>query len=133
MAETATTSRGYLLPDTDKVSQRQAVKDYNITMGKIDFDVTNIIEDIAQLFLGVDGAVDHSNNEANPHNVTKAQVGLGNVENTSDAEKAISAAVQSALDAFQSALDALPVITVATSVPDNSIGKNGDVVLIVDP
>ena len=34
----------------------------------------------------------------NPHAVTKAQVGLGNVDNTSDTDKPVSAAVQAALD-----------------------------------
>lgn len=34
----------------------------------------------------------------NPHNTTKAQVGLGNVDNTSDADKPISTATQTALD-----------------------------------
>ena len=40
----------------------------------------------------------HIENENNPHNVTKAQVGLGNVDNTSDADKPISTATQAALD-----------------------------------
>jgi hypothetical protein len=35
---------------------------------------------------------DHKNNKANPHEVTKAQVGLGNVDNTSDANKPVSTA-----------------------------------------
>ena len=35
----------------------------------------------------------------NPHQVTKEQIGLGNVDNTSDADKPISSAVQEALDA----------------------------------
>jgi hypothetical protein len=34
----------------------------------------------------------------NPHSVTKAQVGLGNVDNTSDLDKPISTATQTALD-----------------------------------
>lgn len=34
----------------------------------------------------------------NPHSVTKAQVGLGNVDNTSDVNKPVSTATQSALD-----------------------------------
>lgn len=34
----------------------------------------------------------------NPHNVTKAQIGLGNVDNTSDAAKPISTATQAAID-----------------------------------
>ena len=37
----------------------------------------------------------------NPHNVTKSQVGLGNVDNTSDANKPISTATQTALNAKQ--------------------------------
>jgi hypothetical protein len=41
---------------------------------------------------------DHKEDTSNPHKVTKAQVGLGNVDNTSDANKPISTAVQSALN-----------------------------------
>lgn len=37
----------------------------------------------------------------NPHSVTAAQVGLGNVDNTSDANKPVSSATQSALDGKQ--------------------------------
>lgn len=40
----------------------------------------------------------HINNTQNPHNVTKTQVGLSNVDNTADIDKPISTAVQSALD-----------------------------------
>lgn len=40
---------------------------------------------------------DHVNDTSNPHSVTKAQVGLGNVDNTSDADKPISTAMQTAL------------------------------------
>ena len=40
----------------------------------------------------------HISNTQNPHNVTKTQVGLSNVDNTSDIDKPISTAVQSALD-----------------------------------
>lgn len=43
----------------------------------------------------------HTANVANPHSVTKAQVGLGNVDNTSDANKPVSTAQQTALDAKQ--------------------------------
>lgn len=42
----------------------------------------------------------HINNTENPHSVTKTQVGLGNVDNTSDANKPISTATQEALDAI---------------------------------
>lgn len=40
----------------------------------------------------------HTSNKSNPHGVTKAQVGLGNVDNTSDANKPISTATQAALN-----------------------------------
>lgn len=40
----------------------------------------------------------HLTDTENPHSVTKAQVGLGNVDNTSDANKPVSTAQQAALD-----------------------------------
>jgi len=46
----------------------------------------------------------HLTNYANPHNVTKAQVGLGNASNTSDANKPVSIATQTALNLKQNTL-----------------------------
>ena len=46
----------------------------------------------------------HIANTSNPHNVTKAQVGLGNVDNTSDLNKPISTATQTALNSKQATL-----------------------------
>ena len=40
----------------------------------------------------------HIADEANPHSVTKAQVGLGNVDDTSDLNKPVSTATQSAIN-----------------------------------
>lgn len=40
----------------------------------------------------------HYANTSNPHSVTKSQVGLGNADNTSDANKPVSTAQQTALD-----------------------------------
>lgn len=40
----------------------------------------------------------HTSRVDNPHSVTKAQVGLGSVDNTSDLNKPVSTAVQAALD-----------------------------------
>lgn len=45
-----------------------------------------------------DDLASHISNLDNPHNVTKQQIGLGNVDNTSDMNKPISTAVQQALD-----------------------------------
>lgn len=47
----------------------------------------------------------HINNKSNPHEVTKDQVGLGNVDNTSDANKPISNATRTALNGKFSATD----------------------------
>jgi len=40
----------------------------------------------------------HTDSTSNPHSVTATQVGLGNVDNTSDANKPVSTATQTALD-----------------------------------
>ena len=40
----------------------------------------------------------HTSDHNNPHQVTKAQVGLGNVDNTSDLDKVVSNATQTALN-----------------------------------
>lgn len=40
----------------------------------------------------------HVNNKSNPHEVTKTQVGLGNVDNTSDKNKPVSTAQQTAIN-----------------------------------
>jgi hypothetical protein len=52
--------------------------------------------DALQEFDGV--ASGHISSTDNPHSVTKEQVGLGNVDNTSDADKPISTLTQEALD-----------------------------------
>lgn len=41
----------------------------------------------------------HTDDSSNPHSVTKTQAGLGNADNTSDANKPVSSAAQTALDA----------------------------------
>jgi hypothetical protein len=45
----------------------------------------------------------HEANTANPHSVTKAQLGLGSVDNTSDANKPVSAAQQTAINVASAA------------------------------
>ena len=56
----------------------------SVAFGKIAKAVTDLIAHIA--------------NKSNPHGVTKTQAGLGNVDNTSDADKPISKAQQTALN-----------------------------------
>ncbi len=45
-----------------------------------------------------DNLASHTANKSNPHQVTKAQVGLGNVDDTSDANKPVSSATQTELN-----------------------------------
>lgn len=52
----------------------------------------------AKIKLAITNLINHITNKSNPHSVTKSQVGLGNVDNTSDANKPISTAVQTALN-----------------------------------
>lgn len=47
----------------------------------------------------------HYANTSNPHSVTKTQVGLGNVDNTSDANKPVSIAQAAAIAVVQSDID----------------------------
>ncbi|MBC7746541.1 hypothetical protein H7Y40_01005 [Pedobacter sp.] len=47
----------------------------------------------------------HTSNTANPHTVTKAQVGLANVDNTSDINKPVSTAAQTALNLKADSVD----------------------------
>ena len=46
----------------------------------------------------------HANNKENPHQVTKDQIGLGNVDNVADLNKPISTATQNALDEISTLL-----------------------------
>lgn len=62
--------------------------------------------DVENLINGIQNNLNtHINNKSNPHEVTKAQVGLDQVDNTSDANKPISNATQTALNGKFSATD----------------------------
>lgn len=58
-------------------------------------DVNEILETVEA---GVGAFASHTQDINNPHQVTKEQVGLGNVDNTSDLDKPISNAVASAIN-----------------------------------
>lgn len=53
---------------------------------------------------------DHEADINNPHSVTKNQIGLGNVDNTSDADKPISTAAQTVLNGKQDTISDLAAI-----------------------
>lgn len=60
----------------------------------------------------------HINNKSNPHEVTKAQVGLSEVDNTSDVNKPISNATQTALNGKFSATDGNALKQTIEDMPD---------------
>lgn len=62
----------------------------------------------------------------NPHNTTKAQVGLSNVDNTSDVNKPVSNAQQTAISAVQNNLDTYK-IEVGTNFPDYAAQFNATI------
>lgn len=92
----------------------ETVSDNYITLdNKIDDTKTELANDISDLastvsgnYNTLDGKIsdnttainNHIADKTNPHEVTKAQVGLGNVDNTSDLNKPISTATQTALN-----------------------------------
>lgn len=86
----ATTSQAGLMSSSDK-TKLDGLKDQAGITSDIDAVQTNLET--------------HINNKSNPHEVTKEQVGLSNVDNTSDADKPISNATQTALNGKFSATD----------------------------
>lgn len=66
---------------------------------------------------------DHIADKQNPHEVTKSQVGLGNVDNTSDADKPISTAVQTALNAKQDNLTQTQLDAVNSGIDSTKVGQ----------
>ena len=57
------------------------------------------------------GLSSHTGNKDNPHAVTKEQIGLGQADNTSDADKPISKAAQKALDQLSDDLEQVAGMT----------------------
>jgi hypothetical protein len=60
----------------------------------------------AQITANLSTLTSHTSNTSNPHATTKAQVGLSNADNTSDANKPISTATQTALNAKENTITA---------------------------
>ena len=68
----------------------------------------------------------HINNKSNPHGVTKVQVGLGNVDNTSDLSKPISTATQTALNGKQATVTGgASTITGSNLTTNRALVSNG--------
>lgn len=121
----ATTSQAGLMSSSDK-TKLDGLKDQAGITSDINAVQTNLET--------------HINNKSNPHEVTKDQVGLGNVDNTADTDKPISTATQTALDAKFSLTEGNSLKTTADSLPDriiayipgSSIDATGETVSITE-
>ena len=104
---------------------------FNTTLAKVWFNVSgvwvfggNLISDSEKANLST--AYNHSQATGNVHNTTKSDIGLGNVDNTSDLDKPVSTATQIALNSKQDKLqDAAGNIGVGK--PDASATEKLDV------
>ena len=89
------------LETADATLQGNITKEVNDRKGeitRIEKLITDEAATRAQADTTVNAKVDsHIGNKSNPHGVTKAQVGLGNVNNTSDADKPVSTAQATAI------------------------------------
>lgn len=90
-----------LSSDDTTLDELQEIVEY-IKLNRADLDTLSI-DSIAGLQAALDAKANsadltaHTENTNNPHDTTKAQVGLANVDNTSDASKPVSTAMQTAL------------------------------------
>ena len=85
---------------------------------------TKAVADTLYADISYEGTIDnHIADKDNPHEVTKTQVGLGNVDNTSDLDKPISTATQTALDGKQASLSSTQLQAVNSGANTTNIGQ----------
>lgn len=95
-----------------------------LSWGNVEGDI-NLQEDLQDLLAGKAGADEfesHAENKNNPHGVTKVQIGLGNCDNTSDANKPVSTAVQNALNLKANLIS--PAFSGTPTVPTPAVSDN---------
>lgn len=94
--------------------------------------VEELSETVTNNYNTLDTKIDtHIADKTNPHEVTKAQIGLSNVDNTSDLNKPISTATQTALNGKQNTISDLSTIRSNASNGQsayNTIQTYGDIV-----
>ena len=70
----------------------------------------------------------HAFNKYNPHEVNKEQIGLGNVDNTSDLDKPISNATQDAIDLIHTVISEETGVTALNFVKEISFDENSGII-----
>jgi hypothetical protein len=100
---------GFLEYTVDNVTWKVVQSLSDVTWGSISGEISNQVDLNTILASKVNTSTlnDHTNNKSNPHEVTKAQVGLSEVDNTSDANKPISTAVAAALEIINTSISHL--------------------------
>ena len=138
-----------MLVSTPAISQTRITDDVALTNGEVDDDdivlpvvdlteviprnknkkatwgvLTNVINDT---ITALNAKVDlHIADVANPHSVTKAQVGLGNADNTSDLNKPVSIATQALVDSHTTRTDNPHSVT-QTQVGLSNVDNTSDI------
>ena len=84
--------------DADKVISNDTQSALDATNVEVSNNTTNITDNSNNIQTNNTNISNHVGDSNNPHSVTAIQVGLGNVNDTSDADKAISNDTQIALD-----------------------------------
>lgn len=95
-------SSGFLQYSLDNVAWVNVQSVADINWGSIGGEISNQV-DLQELLKSkapASSLTNHTGNKENPHNVTKSQIGLSNVDNTSDKEKPISDAQKEKFDAI---------------------------------
>lgn len=107
------------IQDTDNNLAKE-VQDRKGEINRVEKLISDETATRAQADTNVNNKVDsHIANKSNPHGVTKAQVGLGNVNNTSDADKPVSTAQATAI-ADAKAAGTLAQTNLTTHLQDKS-------------
>ena len=86
------------------------ISSVNLTINNLNESIPGQIDLALENYTEYSDFSDHVSDTNNPHQVTKSQIGLSNVDNTSDLNKPISTAVQTALDDLEDRIDAIDEI-----------------------
>ena len=109
-----------------KIDNKSVVSNMVVSLGTMatesasDYS-TKTVADTLYADISYENTIDtHTSNTSNPHNVTKAQLGLENVDNTSDVNKPISTATQTALN-LKEEKSTITTLSEVTTLVDNTI------------
>ena len=92
-----------LVDEPDYIPPHTNGKTYEIVLQSLIkcYDAEHVtIEYMDTVYATAESLMEHVSDKNNPHDTTKAQVGLGNADNTADADKPVSGPQQAALDAY---------------------------------